>query len=201
MYLGIGCSFPHWIESCQELPSRAPIIVGLAGRWRVGCLGMLSRSPETVNVPVINFQPRIYVCTRALHIIREVAKSAIVIRYSMAFKRKRSDFETSPSSSSTATFPSRDPSSSPCPDISMFDDASFAEQPIYRPDIVPSHLNSRTRKRFRDNRPDESKIHGIYSCNGFETLLLHVLPLSLTWLSVSNNVSKTFLSGTIPSPH
>lgn len=77
----------------------------------------------------------------------------------MAFKRKRSDSETSPSSSSTATFPSRDPSSSPCPDISMLDDASFAGQPIYRPENVPSHLNSRTRKRFRDNRPDESKIH------------------------------------------
>ena len=44
----------------------------------------------------------------------------------------------------------------------MLDDASFAEQPIYRPENVPSHLNSRTRKRFRDNRPDESKIHGTY---------------------------------------
>ena len=80
----------------------------------------------------------------------------------MALKRKRSDSEISPTSSSTATFPSRDSSSSPCPDISMLDDAPFAEQPIYRPEIVPPHLNSRTRKRFRDNRPHESKIHGTY---------------------------------------
>lgn len=44
----------------------------------------------------------------------------------------------------------------------MRDDALLAEQPIYRPEVVPSHLNSRTRKRLRDNRPDESEIHGIY---------------------------------------
>lgn len=49
----------------------------------------------------------------------------------------------------------------------MLDDASFAEQPIYRPEILPSHLNSRTRKRFRDNRPNESEIHG--------TCLLHCI--------------------------
>ena len=98
----------------------------------------------------------------SLHSIKEEDKLTVVLLYSMAFKRKRSGSEISPSSSTTATFSSRDPSSSPCPDISMLDDASFSAQPSYRPEIVPSYLNSRTRKRFRDNRPDESKIHGTH---------------------------------------
>ena len=100
------------------------------------------------------------------------------VRKIMALKRKRSDSEISPTSSSTATFPSRDPSSSPCTDISMLDDAPFAEQPIYRPEIVPSHLNSRTRKRFRDNRPNESKIHGTH-------LLLYTFDPSTPFASFS----------------
>lgn len=47
----------------------------------------------------------------------------------------------------------------------MFDDAPFAEQPIHCPEIPPPYLNSRTRKRFRDNRPDESEIHGTHLLN------------------------------------
>ena len=150
-------------------------------------------------MPVINFQSPIYKSSR----YRCKSYHSVVLHVnSMALKRKRSDSEVSPSSSSTATFPSRDPSSSPCPDIYMLDDAPFAEQPVYRPEILSSHLNSRTRKRFRDSRPDESKIHGTHiSCLAFETLLLPLHPLSLTWFSVSNNISKAFLRCTISSFH
>ena len=79
----------------------------------------------------------------------------------MALKRKRSSSAVSPfSSSSSATLSSRDPSASPCPDVHMFDDSSCA---VPRPDFAPSDLHSRTRKRYRDNRPDEAIVHGMYS--------------------------------------
>lgn len=39
------------------------------------------------------------------------------------------------------------------------------------------------------------------SCLASETLLLPLHPLSLTWLSVSNNISKAFLRCTISSLH
>ena len=44
----------------------------------------------------------------------------------------------------------------------MLGDSPLAEQPVYQPEIVPSHLNARTKKRFRDNRPAETEIHGTY---------------------------------------
>ncbi|KAL2038354.1 hypothetical protein N7G274_009003 [Stereocaulon virgatum] len=77
----------------------------------------------------------------------------------MSLKRKRSTSAISPSTSSTATTSSRDPSSSPSPDISMLGNASVSPPPVHHPESTSSHLHSRTRKRFRDNRPDESTIH------------------------------------------
>ena len=153
---------------------------------------------DMLSVPVINFQCPVY---KSSQYRCKSYHSVVLHKDSMALKRKRSDSEISPSSSSTATFPSRDPSSSPCPDIYMLDDAPFAEKPVHRPEILSSHLNSRTRKRFRDSRPDESKITGTHLLPCIRTLLLHLHPLSLTWLSVSNNISKAFLCCTISSLH
>ena len=118
----------------------------------------------------------------------------------MTFKRKRSDSGTSPSSSSTATFPSRDPSSSPCPDISMLDDASFSAQPIHRPEILPSHLNSRTRKRFRDNRPNESEIHGTYLLQRIQYASAPFHPSLLTGFSLATTYERLFLAARSPPP-
>lgn len=162
---------------------------------------MHSRSPRRPKLKMCPSSTLNIQHTRVLHIIGEIAKSTPLLIYSMAFKRKRSDSETSPSSSSTATFPSRDASWSPCPDISMLDDAAFSAQPIHRPEIVPSHLNSRTRKRFRDNRPDESKIHGTYLRRWIrEPSALFSFSFA-DRPSVSDNISKAFLSRKIPSPH
>ena len=97
----------------------------------------------------------------------------------MAFKRKRSGSELSPFSSSNNSYSSRDPSSSPTPfqstqnslydvespsegtghSLHQFDNWTMTVQPIT--EITPKHLHSRTRKRFRDSRPDEQTIHGI----------------------------------------
>ena len=148
----------------------------------------------------------IYDYPRAFHIPEATAKSFFValslyILDDMAFKRKRSGSDTSPSSSSTATFPSRDPSSSPCPDISMLDGISCPAQPIHRPEIPPPHLNSRTRKRFRDNRPDESKIHGIDILHWIEDTSA---PFSYSFADrrcIRNDISKALLSLTISSSH
>lgn len=41
------------------------------------------------------------------------------------------------------------------------DDVPFVE-PVYSPEVVSPHINARTKKRFRDNRPNESTIHGIH---------------------------------------
>ena len=80
----------------------------------------------------------------------------------MGFKRKRSSSVLSPfSSSSSATISSRDPSTSPCPDVLMLNNP----EGIYPyPESAPSHLDSRTKKRYRDNRPDEAIIHGMSEC-------------------------------------
>lgn len=87
----------------------------------------------------------------------------------MGLKRKAS-FSLSPSSSAPATSPSRDPSSPFQPikppdnhPYSVTNGWSFAE-PCSPPattfsDGVPSYFNSRTRKRFRDSRPDKETIH------------------------------------------
>lgn len=80
----------------------------------------------------------------------------------MTVKRKRSISAISPfSSASSATLSSRDPSISPCPNIQMLDHSSSTSPLVQRPESVPSYLHSRTRKRFRDNRPDETIIHGM----------------------------------------
>ncbi|MCJ1379906.1 hypothetical protein MMC17_003009 [Xylographa soralifera] len=96
----------------------------------------------------------------------------------MSLKRKRSSSGLSPfSSSSNNSYPSRDASFSPTPshklgssfgdeDIAMdgsghelhqVDDWSMTIDPLF--DITPPHLPSRTRKRFRNNRPADSSIH------------------------------------------
>ena len=159
---------------------------------------MHSRSPKLKMCPSSTFNIQ---HIRALHSIGGITRLTPLPIYSMAFKRKRSDYEISPSSSSTATFPSRDASLSPCPDISMLDDAAFSAQPIHRPEIVPSNINSRTRKRFRDNRPDESKIHGTYLRRSIRD---PSAPFSFSFANrpfVSDNIPKAFLSRKITSPH
>ena len=117
----------------------------------------------------------------------------------MTVKRKRSDSGTSPSSS-TATFPSRDPSSSPCPDISMVDDASFSAQPIHYPKILSSRLNSRTRKRFRDNRPNQSEIHGTYLLQCIRYAFAPFPPSRLTTFSLATTYERLFLAARSPPP-
>ena len=93
----------------------------------------------------------------------------------MALKRKRSSSAVSPfSSSSSATPSSRDPSASPCPDVLMLDDSSCA---IPRPDVAPSDLHSRTRKRYRDNRPDEAVVHGTYLAPHSEPFIVSPPPI------------------------
>jgi hypothetical protein len=87
----------------------------------------------------------------------------------MGLKRKRSSFEASPSSSTSSLSPPPDPMS-PTPIRSM-----PGAVPMDLDHSISSHeatqwtfewdresqfsLNSRTRKRFRDNRPDEEAIH------------------------------------------
>jgi hypothetical protein len=87
----------------------------------------------------------------------------------MGLKRKAS-FSLSPSSSASAISPSRD-QSSPFQPLKLQDNHpysltngwSFAEacssSATTFSDGVPSYFNSRTRKRFRDSRPDEETIH------------------------------------------
>ena len=79
----------------------------------------------------------------------------------MSLKRKRSASAVSPSASSSATLSPRHPSASPCPDTIMSEDRLPSTFPVYRPEHSSSDLHSRTRKRHRDNRPDESTVHGI----------------------------------------
>ena len=80
----------------------------------------------------------------------------------MAVKRKRSDSTISPYSTSSSTnTTSRDASSSPSPDVQMSD--SVSQWPNVNPSqyAQSARMNSRTRKRFRDNRPDENTIYGL----------------------------------------
>ncbi|KDN63485.1 hypothetical protein CSUB01_07575 [Colletotrichum sublineola] len=68
----------------------------------------------------------------------------------MAFKRKRSESELFASFNS----PARSESS-----VESFD-SPVSPSPMYpRAYVAPSHLPSRTMKRFRDNRPSENQIH------------------------------------------
>ncbi|MCJ1243819.1 hypothetical protein MMC30_001016 [Trapelia coarctata] len=95
----------------------------------------------------------------------------------MVLKRKRSSSDSSPFSSSSNSYSSRDPSSSPTPsqmpqhmyhhsdtpmdgtshDLHQIDNWTTSMHQFN--DITPPHLHSRTRKRFRDSRPDEQTIH------------------------------------------
>jgi hypothetical protein len=79
-------------------------------------------------------------------------KRIVVQLPSMLLKRKRSDSEISNSSSSILSSP---------PPLNLMDISSSSPSisPFLR-DINTPHLSSRTRKRFRDNRPSEAKIHG-----------------------------------------
>lgn len=90
-------------------------------------------------------------------------KTNTYLRPDMAYKRKRSESEESPPSSAAQS--SRDPSSSPAPDVSMLDSTSQRPQANPWTNTTASHLDSRTRKRYRDNRPDDRTIHGWASPN------------------------------------
>jgi hypothetical protein len=70
----------------------------------------------------------------------------------MVLKRKRSDSEISVSSGSFL--------SSPPPQNAMETSSLPPSISPFLREINPPHLSSRTRKRFRDNRPSEAKIHG-----------------------------------------
>src|SRR5437763_359828 len=87
----------------------------------------------------------------------------------MRLKRKAS-FSLSPSSSASTSSPRRD-QSSPFQPLKLPDNHPFPGTngwPLTEPcppsatafpDGLPSYFNSRTRKRFRDGRPDEETIH------------------------------------------
>lgn len=100
----------------------------------------------------------------------EIFNSPFVI---MAFKRKRSDAAfSSPAGPMTTSF-------------AQFNDC-HSTMPLFFPQSKPgdttrletsrnwkigteeesSHLNSRTRKRYRDNRPDEAQVHGTFLLTG-----------------------------------
>ena len=121
-------------------------------------------------------------------------ESTIVYRMRMSLKRKRSSSAISPSTSSTATTSSRDPSSSPSLDIFTLENASFSPPAALRPDFGSSRLHSRTRKRFRDNRPDETTIHGALPCP--ETCLLKTLRADFL---PRNNLQQALRSRTVSS--
>jgi hypothetical protein len=87
----------------------------------------------------------------------------------MGLKRKAS-FSLSPSSSTSAISPRRDqcspfqplrpPDNHPCSALNGWSYAEPFSTPAATPsDGAPSYFNSRTRKRFRDSRPDEQTIH------------------------------------------
>lgn len=116
----------------------------------------------------------------------------------MTLKRKRSSSAISPfSSASSATISSRDPSNSPCPDVHMLDDSFHLSRPVQRPESAPSYVDSRTRKRFRDNRPEEGVIHGMRSRN-FRPLSAHrdfrkqEQSLLISLYQSRDNLPKTF---------
>ena len=76
----------------------------------------------------------------------------------MVLKRKRSESELSFSS----TF-----SSPPRPGSSAFDFSAMETESwgfLTSRSSTPSHLPSRTMKRFRDNRPSEAEVHRTYYC-------------------------------------
>ncbi|KAI9879519.1 MAG: hypothetical protein M1830_008312 [Pleopsidium flavum] len=86
----------------------------------------------------------------------------------MAFKRKRSTSTFSPFSDSSCASPSkRESSHSPTlfhtfcsSDITMAETTHQIDNwTMTITEITPWHLHSRTRKRFRDSRPEESTVH------------------------------------------
>lgn len=93
----------------------------------------------------------------------------------MILKRKRSD--STISASSTATAALRDQSSSPCPEPFKFGYASYTTRPVHQTE--PSRLHSRTRKRHRDNRPDEDTIYSKFDLLYFCLYFFPALPSSL----------------------
>lgn len=87
----------------------------------------------------------------------------------MALKRKRSCSNSSPASTSSFTTSTSRGSQSPTPAPRLFNGAMDLETPIPSNPVLSWNmdvgklssldLNSRTRKRFRDNRPNENIIH------------------------------------------
>lgn len=123
-------------------------------------------SPLSIKTTILSSHRSIHSCfIYFLHLSTKKKKA-------MAMKRKRSS-DFSPASS-TASWSSSRASQSPTPLSRTFHDAHSSSMDIDRP--IPSmpiaswnlgvcrlsstDVNSRTRKRFRDNRPDEEIIHG-----------------------------------------
>ena len=72
----------------------------------------------------------------------------------MVLKRKRSESELG------SVFSSAQPLPSDCFNFDSVSAMDTARRGFFAPRLsTPSHLHSRTVKRFRDNRPSESEVH------------------------------------------
>jgi len=82
----------------------------------------------------------------------------------MLLKRKRSDIDlipaTSPFSATSNSSSNRDLSQSPTLVYSTFASNTTSSWPQIPSDALRACLHSRTRKRYRDNRPEQEIVHG-----------------------------------------
>lgn len=100
----------------------------------------------------------------------------------MLHKRKRSaNILSSPSSdscsSSTNTVQSFYPHTKPIPSSPFHNSSNIGKELSLEPE-TPSHLNIRTRKRHRDNRPDASSVHGASSAGCWLGAVIHMRALA-----------------------
>lgn len=83
----------------------------------------------------------------------------------MLLKRKRSEADlvaTSPFSTTSINSSTREPSQSPTlPYSSHFQPSNVTSWPSTPSNAPRAYLHSRTRKRYRDNRPEQEKVHGM----------------------------------------
>ena len=78
----------------------------------------------------------------------------------------------------------------------MLGNTSVSPPPVHQPESTSSQLHSRTRKRFRDNRPDESTIHGTPI---LPSLLVLALPTDF-WTPPETTYNKLFAAARSPPP-
>lgn len=127
----------------------------------------------------------------------------------MALKRKRSTVSFTPLADSSNPFAANQWNDN-APRMPFFFTQSKPIEPM-RPEnswawkenteTEPKHLNSRTHKRYRDNRPDESIVHGRFRRPGKRVILTDTPPQRLPSASYSmrrNNIRMPLLS--LPRP-